>query len=1216
MMRWVALVVWFGLLGVGMVSCGGGAECINNIQLSEYNTSGLQCSKTCDCSNLRYEGSCVAGVCVSFARAAAQRQGEVRSCKLQQKVGSCDSGRQEAQPVPLKELLWGDCIPPVPTAENTLAACSDSQDNDCDGLTDRDDPDCAVFCNAKDTESCYTGALSTLNVGECRSGKMECQADGKWGDCTNEVLPKSEICDGKDNDCNGQIDDACGCTKDTDCPNEARCEAGSCKVPPCAAPSARCGKECVDVLSNAQHCGRCNRACTGDNTCRDGECRCSNGLTECMGTCVDTTQNNNHCGVCNNACGDRKACQQSKCVCRPSFVDCGGTCADLSSDDAHCGNCGKPCDYKDSCKGGKCECNTAKYAMCHGVCTDFATDDKHCGGCDRPCDTKTESCQNKQCTCKAPLLRCSGGCVDTQSNATHCGGCGKACGVGEFCQSGACVSAFAVAAGLDQTCAITPCGALKCWGASGQGQHGYDFVSNRYAPGLAAVEVDGTQESRMRSVALGEWHICTISLDEKLRCWGLNREGQLGYGDTKARTKPEFLEIALGVGRVAKQVVVGAWHTCALLDDKSAKCWGKNDRGQLGYGDGIARQTADSKSIDVGSGRNIRWIGAGDAFNCALLDNDTVKCWGDNAFGQLGYGDKNPRNAPPQQTVNFGAGRVAKALALGPASACALLDNDAVKCWGKNDVGQLGYGDTISREAPPTEVLDFGAGRRAKAVFMGMGSSTCAILDNNAATCWGDNSQGQLGDGKSGAGNGQTKPPTTPIDLGLGRTAKALSLGISHTCAILDNDTIKCWGKNNVGQASDEMENPLLCPSKEVFLGQAMCGGVCADLYKSPHCGSCNTSCTGADVCASGRCSSPVTAVSCGVTHTCSLQSNTDLKCWGENGFAQLGYSDKIARGSPRSPVAFGGGRFAKAIATGSNHVCALLDDQTLRCWGKNDLGQLGYGDKTNRSLSETTTINLGAGRTTKAVAASGNTTCALLDNDTAKCWGQNNYGLLGYGGIADRQAPDANPINLGVGRTAKALSVGFFHTCALLDNDTVKCWGYNAVGQLGYGDTIDRNAPDANPINLGVGRTAKAIAVAGRHTCALLDNNTVKCWGDNQTGQLGYGDRTLRLAPDANAIDLGAGRTAKMIAADSNQSQTCAILDDNSLKCWKSTTPQTVDVGAGRSAKEIRLGTGAICAILDDGTLKCWGNNSFGLLGYDDQVPRTLPDLYPVRYR
>lgn len=168
-------------------------------------------------------------------------------------------------------------------------------------------------------------------------------------------------------------------------------------------------------------------------------------------------------------------------------------------------------------------------------------------------------------------------------------------------------------------------------------------------------------------------------------------------------------------------------------------------------------------------------------------------------------------------------------------------------------------------------------------------------------------------------------------------------------------------------------------------------------------------------------------------------------------------------------------------------------------------------------------TVNLGTGRTAKRLVSGSGHNCAILDNNSVKCWGLNTAGQLGLGDTNDRgnnagEMGDSLPsVNLGTGRTAKDLAAGATHTCAILDDDSVKCWGTNLFGQLGIGDGTDRgnNAADMGnslpTVSLGTGRSAKTLSLGWLHSCALLDDNLVKCWGFNMSGQLGLGDTSGR---------------------------------------------------------------------------------------------------------
>ena len=163
------------------------------------------------------------------------------------------------------------------------------------------------------------------------------------------------------------------------------------------------------------------------------------------------------------------------------------------------------------------------------------------------------------------------------------------------------------------------------------------------------------------------------------------------------------------------------------------------------------------------------------------------------------------------------------------------------------------------------------------------------------------------------------------------------------------------------------------------------------------------------------------------------------------------------------------------------------------------------------------TAINLGSGRTATSITTGTGYTCVLLDDDSVKCWGRGNYGQLGNKKKLEfNSTPPQNVINLGTGRTATAIAAGNFHTCAILDNSSIKCWGFNASGQLGQGNpsTVWRSIDLGDSllaVDLGAGRTVRAIAAGDNHTCAILDNALIKCWGSNTAGQLGLGNTSNR---------------------------------------------------------------------------------------------------------
>jgi hypothetical protein len=313
--------------------------------------------------------------------------------------------------------------------------------------------------------------------------------------------------------------------------------------------------------------------------------------------------------------------------------------------------------------------------------------------------------------------------------------------------------------------------------------------------------------------------------------------------------------------------------------------------------------------------------------------------------------------------------------------------------------------------------------------------------------------------------------------------------------------------------------------------------------------------------------------ISAGASHTCALLDNGTVKCWGYNFYGQLGIGSTTTwTYTPSGPINFGAGRTAMQISAGFYHTCAILDDGTVKCWGWNDNGQLGIGSTTN-TYTPSGPIDFGVGRTAMQINAGVYHTCAVLDDGTVKCWGYNDYGQLGIGSTTTWTYTPSGPIDFGIGRTAMQISAGAFHTCAVLDDGTVKCWGYNDYGQLGIGSTTNTYTP-SGPIDFGVGRTAMQISAGYEHTCAVLDNGTVKCWGYNDYGQLGIGSTTT----------------------------------------WTYTPSGPIDFGIGRTAMQISAGAFHTCAVLDDGTVKCWGYNDYGQLGIGS-TPNTYTPSGPIDF-
>jgi alpha-tubulin suppressor-like RCC1 family protein/subtilisin family serine protease len=736
-----------------------------------------------------------------------------------------------------------------------------------------------------------------------------------------------------------------------------------------------------------------------------------------------------------------------------------------------------------------------------------------------------------------------------------------------------------IAAGDRHTCAALGSGAVRCWGANGEGQLGNGTLTDRILP----TPVPGI--STAIGVAVGYAHSCALLADGTIRCWGtpVNAGSALGDGTAVQRRLP----VQVSGITTAVAITAGYIHTCAVLADGTARCWGDNGNRQLGDGS----TTGSTAPVVVAGVNAITQITAGLSHTCALRTDNTIRCWGSNSLGTLGDGTTTDRTGPV--TVVAGAGSSAALSGVvqvdaGIFSTCAVLAGGGARCWGFQNSGVLGNGSRDVQASAPVVVTGISTATDVSVGGTGQGgyAHACARLADGTTRCWGFDNNGQLGDG------GFTNR-LVPNPVGGLTAVAAVTAGSLHTCALVAGGRASCWGANLEGRLGD---------------GTATARSVATTV----------SAVSGATTIATGGVRIHVDLG--GPGHACARLSGGTVRCWGANNVGQLGDGTMTDR---PTPVPVSGLAGATALTAGHGHTCAVLSSGGIRCWGGNSAGQLGDGGTTNRSspvavvgISTATSVATGSGLwwVGGMLASDPSSTCALLSGGGVRCWGDNGYGQLGDGTLQTRLTP---VVVSGIS-TATAIAKSHTHSCAVLKDTTVRCWGHNAWGQLGDGTLTDRSTPVAVRAGPGspVSLTGAVAVVAGSgHTCARMTDGTVRCWGLNISGQLGdasFADRRTPVSP------LGLGHVKDLTAG---QRHTCAITLDGTARCWGE--PDFGKLGAPPSiwstgvpqfvfsvhgATDIAGGAVDTCALVADGTARCWGDNLYGQVGDGTTSDRSTP--------
>ena len=342
----------------------------------------------------------------------------------------------------------------------------------------------------------------------------------------------------------------------------------------------------------------------------------------------------------------------------------------------------------------------------------------------------------------------------------------------------------------------------------------------------------------------------------------------------------------------------------------------------------------------------------------------------------------------------------------------------------------------------------------------------CAILENQSMVCWGDNEYGQLGDGTT---DGSAVP--IYVNVAANEIPVEVTVGQVTACALMESGNIYCWGSGYYGKMgngepwSDDYVNTEM---RQVLLPEGQGGQT----------------------------------VSISGGHICTILDNGDVYCWGRGNQGQLGYGGTSNLNIP-AKVNLPGQRSAIAISTGTYMTCAITTDGMGYCWGENDEGQLGNGT-TNTRKTTPVEVLFPSGYTPVSISAGDDFSCALMDNRKVMCWGENNDGRLGQGPLATDDETTPVWVIMEDSETAHFLDIGTKSACMILDSGETKCWGTNEEGQIGQGDTDTDSYP--SPTEVNGNHDFVALSINSDTVCAITSDAEGYCWGDNEAGQTGRG--------------------------------------------------------------------------------------------------------------
>lgn len=622
--------------------------------------------------------------------------------------------------------------------------------------------------------------------------------------------------------------------------------------------------------------------------------------------------------------------------------------------------------------------------------------------------------------------------------------------------------------------------------------------------------------------------------------------------------------------------------------------------GENAYGNLGDNTSGNSKSsfVQVGTATNWKSIAVGEFFATGIQADGSLWAWGRNNYSQLGLGNPLNKSTP----TRIGTGNNWIKIASGSEFTMAIKADGTLWAWGRNDFSQLGDGTTVTKTSP-TQVGNL---TTWASVSCGLGY-TIAIKTDGTLWAWGRNHVGQLG-------NGTTAQSVTPTQIGTSSEWKSVSAGETHILALKANGTLWAWGANNRGQIGNNSSTNQLTPLQ---IGTSVWAQVSATRGSSHAISPEGTlwawgENVGGQLGTGGSASNQLTPIQVGTDNkwtkvTQGYYATYASKCdgtaysWGSNFGGQLGNGTTVKANTPG--VISNESSGSLSIAAGYNHTATVNLDGTLWVSGDNQFGQLGIGNVADKIVP----TKVGTSNNWVSAIAANFYTIALKNDGTLWAWGLNTNGQLGDGTTANK----LSPVQIGNRTNWASITAGRDHTLALKADGTLWAWGNNANGRLGDNTSVQK----VIPTQIGTDADWVSVIAGADHSMALKSNGTIWAWGFNNKGQLGIASTTATLIPtqigtDNTWVCLGAGATHSL-----------GIKANGTLFTWGNNATKQIGDGTTVSQRTspVQIGTdnkwtgvagsySGSGAIKSDGTLWAWGGNTYGEYGNGGNVVSGVP--------